>query len=74
MKIGFKGLDIPDGKNKYEDKFLSALADKDKPKKISPFFVEFLKDARKVKLPKIISRFLYCDVTIFLTPFIEIIR
>jgi len=44
MKIGFSGLDIPEGKVKYEDKFLSALADKDKPKKISPFFIEFLKD------------------------------
>ena len=44
MKIGFKGLDIPEGKIKYQDQILVALASKDKPKKISPFFVEFLKD------------------------------
>ena len=44
MKIGFTGLNISEGKNKYEDKILIALANKDKPKKISPFFVEFLKD------------------------------
>ena len=44
MKIGFTGLDIPEGKIKYQDKVLAALAAKDKPKKISPFFVEFLKD------------------------------
>ena len=44
MKIGFKGLDLPEGKIKYQDQILSALADKDKPKKVSPFFVEFLKD------------------------------
>ena len=44
MKIGFTGLDIPEGKIKYQDKILAALANKDKPKKISPFFVEFLKD------------------------------
>tara|TARA_B100001750_G_C15356484_1_gene519949 strand:- start:205 stop:894 length:690 start_codon:yes stop_codon:yes gene_type:complete len=44
MKIGFTGLNIPEGKIKYQDKVLSELANKDKPKKISPFFVEFLKD------------------------------
>ena len=44
MKIGFTGLDIPEGKSKYQDKILTALANKDKPKKISPFFVEFLKN------------------------------
>ena len=44
MKIGFTGLNLPEGKNKYEDKILLALANKDKPKKISPFFVEFLKE------------------------------
>jgi len=44
MKIGFTGLDIPEGKNKYQDKVLAALAEKDKPSKISPFFVEFLRD------------------------------
>ena len=44
MKIGFTGLDISEGKIKYKDQVLIALAEKDKPKKISPFFVEFLKD------------------------------
>ena len=44
MKIGFTGLEIPEGKIKYNDQILTALADKDQPKKISPFFVEFLKD------------------------------
>ena len=44
MKIGFTGIDIPEGKVKYKDAILNALASKDKPKKISPFFVEFLKD------------------------------
>ena len=44
MKVGFKGLDIPEGKIKYQDEILTALALKDKPKKISPFFVKFLKN------------------------------
>ena len=44
MKIGFTGIDIPEGKSKYNDLILKALAEKDKPKKVSPFFVKFLKD------------------------------
>ena len=44
MKIGFTGLDIQEGKIKYQDQILIELAVKDNPKKISPFFVEFLKD------------------------------
>ena len=32
MKIGFTGLNLPEGKNKYEDEILIALANKDKPK------------------------------------------
>ena len=44
MKIGFTGLDIQEGKIKYQDQILIELAAKDNPKKISPFFVEFLKD------------------------------
>jgi len=44
MKVGFKGLDIQEGKIKYEDEILTSLAFKDKPKKISPFFIEFLKN------------------------------
>ena len=44
MKIGFTGLDIPEGKVKYQDPQLNALVEKDNPKKTSPFFAEFLKD------------------------------
>ena len=44
MKIGFTGLDIPEGKIKYKDEKLIALEQKCQPKKVSPFFVEFLKD------------------------------
>lgn len=44
MKISFTGLNIQEGKIKYQDPVLAELSNKDKPKKISPFFVEFLKD------------------------------
>ena len=44
MKIGFTGLDFPEGKVKYQDQKLNALSEKDKPKKVSPFFIKFLKD------------------------------
>lgn len=44
MKIGFTGLDIPEGKTKYIDSKLRALAEKDKPNKVSPYFAEFIRD------------------------------
>jgi ribosome-binding ATPase len=44
MKIGFTGIELPEGKSKYKDENLIALEKKDKPKKVSPFFVEFIGD------------------------------
>ncbi|MFH1562250.1 MAG: DUF933 domain-containing protein [Nitrospirota bacterium] len=44
MKIGFTGINLPEGKTKYKDENLIALEMKDKPKKVSPFFVEFIPD------------------------------
>jgi ribosome-binding ATPase len=44
MKIGFTSIELPEGKTKYNDKVLNALAEKDKAKKVVPFFAEFIKD------------------------------
>ena len=44
MKIGFTGIDLPEGKTKYKDETLIALEEKDKAKKVAPFFAEFIKD------------------------------
>jgi len=44
MKIGFTGIELPEGKTKYQDANLIALEKKDKPKKVSPFFAEFIRD------------------------------
>ena len=44
MKIGFIGIELPEGKSKYKDENLIALEKKDKAKKVSPFFVEFIRD------------------------------
>lgn len=44
MKIGFTGLDLPEGKIKYNDAILKKLEDKYDPKKTSPYFVEFVRD------------------------------
>ncbi len=44
MKIGFTGIDLPEGKTKYKDDKLIALEAKDKAKKVVPFFAEFIKD------------------------------
>jgi len=44
MKIGFTGVDLPEGKIRYRDENLIALEMKDKPRKVSPFFAEFIRD------------------------------
>ena len=44
MKIGFIGIGLPEGKMKYKDENLLALEKKDKPKKVSPYFAEFIKE------------------------------
>jgi ribosome-binding ATPase YchF (GTP1/OBG family) len=42
LKIGFSGLELPEGKIRYNDKILDALSTKDNPKKVSPFYVDFM--------------------------------
>ncbi len=44
MKISFLGVDLPEGKVKYKDEKFFKLTGKFNPKKISPFFVEFVGD------------------------------
>jgi ribosome-binding ATPase len=44
MKIGYIGLSLPEGKVKYKDDCLVALEKKDKPKKVLPYFAEFIKE------------------------------
>lgn len=42
MKIGFFGLDLPEGKTKYEDPQMKALEEKCNPKKVSPYYAELI--------------------------------
>ena len=56
MKSGFTGLELPEGKTKYKDVKLEALAEKDKPKKVSPYFAEFIRD-----------EFIQCDAIVVAT-------
>jgi len=44
VKIGFMAIELPEGKVKYNDPRLAALEKKDKPKKVVPLFVEFIRD------------------------------
>ena len=44
MKIGYTGIELPEGKVKYRDDRMDTLIKKDQPKKVSPFYVEFIKD------------------------------
>ncbi len=43
MKISFYGIDIPEGKVKYNDPILLDLEKKFVPKKFTPYFAEFIK-------------------------------
>ena len=45
MKIAYTGLDLPEGKTKIDDPVFSALVEKFKPEKVSPYFFELLPDA-----------------------------
>jgi ribosome-binding ATPase YchF (GTP1/OBG family) len=44
LKLGFAGLELPEGKIKYNDRILEALSLKDQPKKVSPFYVDFRRE------------------------------
>jgi len=44
MIIGFTGIELPQGKIKFHDQKLITLINKDNPKKISPYFFEFILD------------------------------
>lgn len=44
MKICFLGLDLPEGKVKYQDERVVHLDRKFKAKKVTPYYVEFIKD------------------------------
>lgn len=44
MKIGYTGLSLPEGKVKYGDTRMDDLVAKCLPKKITPFYVEFIKN------------------------------
>ena len=44
MKISFLGVDLPEGKVKYNDAILIKLTEKFAPKKVSPFFAEFKRE------------------------------
>jgi hypothetical protein len=45
MKMAFTGIDLPEGKTKYNDPVVAALVDKFNPKKVSPYYFEFLREA-----------------------------
>nr|VFJ86237.1 MAG: Protein of unknown function (DUF933) [Candidatus Kentron sp. LFY]VFJ92647.1 MAG: Protein of unknown function (DUF933) [Candidatus Kentron sp. LFY] len=44
MRIAVTGLDFSEGKVKYEDAIVLALADKFSPKKVTPYYFEFIYD------------------------------
>lgn len=45
MKIGYTGLDLPEGKTKCRDAIVEALTEKFCPAKVSPYFFDFMPGA-----------------------------
>ncbi len=44
MKIAYSGINLVEGKVKYNSKILKALVEKTNPKKVSPYYVTFVGD------------------------------
>jgi ribosome-binding ATPase YchF (GTP1/OBG family) len=44
LKIGFAGIELPEGKIKHKNDRMNVLVEKDQPQKVSPFYVELVKD------------------------------
>jgi ribosome-binding ATPase len=44
MKIGFHDVNLPEGKIKYDDIRMKLLVEKCNPKKVSPYYAEFIKE------------------------------
>jgi len=65
MKIAFTGLSVPEGKVKYEDPILKELEEKFEPKKVSPYFFEFVKDAYDAAEAIAISKDSILDLLVF---------
>lgn len=64
MKIGFTGIELPEGKIKYRDETLIALEMKDNPKKVSPFYAEFIRDEYVHSDVIVIPRIMILDLLI----------
>lgn len=47
MRIAYTGLNLPQGKMKYEDGIFVGLAEKFQPEKVSPYYFEFLPDGNE---------------------------
>ncbi len=64
MKIGYHGCNLPEGKVKYNDPRFLKLVDKCRPKKISPYYAEFIRDEFVQTEAIVISRASVLDLLI----------
>jgi len=44
MKIGYHDVNVPEGKTKYNDMRMNKIVEKCNPKKVTPYYIEFMKD------------------------------
>jgi hypothetical protein len=65
MKIAYSGMPLPEGKVKYEDSVVHSLAEKFAPKKITPYYFEFIGDDFAAADIIILSRDRVLDLLIY---------
>ncbi len=64
MKIAYTGLDLPEGKIRYNDSIFNGLAEKFQPEKVSPYYFELLPDDYEAVDVIVISRDRILDLLI----------
>ncbi|MDD3641947.1 MAG: DUF933 domain-containing protein [Candidatus Krumholzibacteria bacterium] len=65
MKIAYTGLDLPEGKVRYEDPVVRSLAAKFAPKKVTPYYFELVGDDFEAADIIVVSRERVLDLLIY---------
>jgi ribosome-binding ATPase len=65
MKIGYHDVNVPEGKTKYNDARMNKIVEKCNPKKVTPYYVEFIKDEFVETEAVVISRKSILDLLLY---------
>lgn len=65
MKIGYHDVNVPEGKTKYNDARMNTIVEKCNPKKVTPYYIEFMKDEFVQSEAIVISKESILDLLLF---------